>query len=125
MNWPTNVIQFVQKWGNAIVKPILTKKHNIYLYYIRYKITNANLPEDLIRILKNIANINNHIATEDLFKLLIECLIKYPLTEIELQKISNWQQLYDNELGIYNYATATFWVCSVCAIQESEQQLLY
>ena len=96
----------------------------MYLYYIRYNIYKAKDPQDLVNILKNIAYYNGFINTDELSTIIIECFTKYPLTEIELQKMSNWQQLHNYELGINNYATTIFWICTILAIQENEQKLL-
>lgn len=120
MKWLSNVIQFIKKYGNVIVEPILNKKRNCYLYYIRYYIYKAKNPRDLLAILKIIASNNKFVTTDELFSLITEIFTKYPLTEIELQKMSQWQQLYDSELGLYSYVTTTFWLCTIQAIQENE-----
>ena len=110
----------IKKYTNIIITKILDAKYNIYLYYIRHHIYKANVPQDLINILKNIASNYKDITTDELFSILTDCFIKYPLTNIELQKMSTWEQLYSCELGLNNYTTTIIWLCIIQAIQENE-----
>ena len=119
----SSITWFVNKFYN-IINIVLDKKHNSYLYYIRYMIYRAKNPTDLLSIFQTIASNNKFITTDELLELLTECFIKYPLTEIELQKMSYWQQLYNVDLGIYCYVTTTFWLCIILAIQENESTKL-
>ena len=114
----------IKYYANKIGKTIFKVKQNIYLYYIRYNIYKANSVQDLISILKSIASNNKGITSDELFTILTDCFIKYPLTEIELQKMSTWEQLYNTDLGLDNYATTIIWLCTIQAIQENEQKLL-
>jgi hypothetical protein len=124
MNWRINIIQYIKKYGNVIVEPILKTKRNLYLYYIRHKIYKAVDPSDLLSIFKTIASNNQFVTTDELLSLITEIFIKYPLTEIELQKISHWQQLYDSDLGLYCYVTTTLWLSSILAIQSTVYPLM-
>ena len=74
--------------------------------------------------MKSISSNNKYSAAEELYALLTDCLLRYPLTEIELQKMSTWEQNHNSELGIYNYATTVFWLCAIQAIQENEQLMI-
>jgi hypothetical protein len=122
MNWRTNVIQFIKKYGNVIVEPILNTKRNLYLYYIRHKIYTATDPSDLLSVFKTITSNNQFVTTDELLSLITEIFIKYPLSEIELQKLSLWQQLYDSDLGLYCYITTTLWLCSILAVRGNPLQ---
>ena len=115
---------FIKKYSKIIFNKLLVTKYSLYLYYIRYKIYRASDPRDLINILKQIASHNHLITTDELSNVLTDCLIQSPLTEYELQKMSTWEQLYNRELGIYNYVTTLFWLCTIKAIQENEYKLL-
>lgn len=114
----------IKYYANKITNNILKIKYNMYLYYIRYYIYKANTVQDLIRILKNIAYNYKNITGDELFTILTDCFIKYPLTDIELQKMSNWEQIHNTELGETNYVTTIIWLCSIQSIQENEQKLL-
>ena len=124
MPLPTNIVWVLKKYTNILLNNIWDTKHNLYLYYIRQKIHNTKSPHDLLCIFKNIASNNKFITTDELLTLLTDCFIKYPLTEIELQKMSQWQQLYNSDLGLYNYVTTTFWLCTIMAIQENENNVI-
>ena len=99
-------------------------RNYLYLYYIRYYISKAKDPKDLIIILQYITANNKETTTDELLNIITNCFIKYPLTDIELQKISSWQQLYNDELGLYNYVTCFFWLCAIQSIQENEQKYI-
>ena len=114
----------IKYYANKITNNILKIKYNMYLYYIRYYIYKANTVQDLIRILKNIAYNYKNITGDELFTILTDCFIKYPLTDIELQKMSNWEQIHNTELGETNYVTTIIWLCSIQSIEENEKKLL-
>jgi hypothetical protein len=116
----SNSIYFIKNKTSKIFNIFLNKSYDIYLYYIRYKIYRARSTDDLIAIIKNIRPTNKFITTDELLCILIDCFMKYPLTDIELQKMSQWQQLYDSELGLHSYVTTTFWLCIIQAIHENE-----
>jgi len=118
MTWKSGIIIF----ANKLINNIFNTKHNFYLYYIRYYICKANNIDDLLAIFKIIASNNKFVTTDELFCLITECFIRYPVSEIELQKMSQWQQLYNCDLGTHNYISLTFWLCAIQAIQENESQ---
>ena len=107
---------------NKVINNIWNTKHNLYLYYIRYYISKANNIDDLLCIFKSIASNNKFVTTDELLNLITDCFIRYPVTEIELQKMSQWQQLYNCDLGVNSYITLTFWLCIIKAIQENESK---
>ena len=111
---------YLKKYTNSITQKFFETKSNIYLYYIRQCIYKANTADDLTNIFKNIASNYKNITTDELFSILTDCFIKYPLTENELQKISTWEQLYNTECGMSNYVTTTIWLCTIQAIQDNE-----
>jgi len=114
---------YIKKYTSAIIKPIVNTKSNLYLYYIRQRIYKANTADDLTNIFKNIASNYKNINTDDLFTILTDCFIKYPLTDTELQKMSTWEQLHNTELGMTNYVTTIIWLCTIQAIQEGGNPL--
>ena len=115
-SWKSGIIMFT----NKVINNIWNTKHNLYLYYIRYYISKANNTDDLLCIFKTIASNNKFVSTDELLSLITECFIKYPVTENELQKMSQWQQLYNSDLGVNSYITLTFWLCIIQAIEENE-----
>ena len=117
MFWKITVID-IEEYTKLFQRKIVNIKDNFYLYYIRYKIYCAKEPDDLINLLQYISDTTNN--TDDILNLLTNCFIKYPLSDIELQKMSQWQQIYDSELGIYSYTTITLWLSIINAIQERE-----
>uniref|UniRef100_A0A6C0AXP5 Uncharacterized protein n=1 Tax=viral metagenome TaxID=1070528 RepID=A0A6C0AXP5_9ZZZZ len=118
MTWKSEIIMF----KNKVINNIWNTKHNLYLYYIRYYISKANNIDDLLCIFKSIASNNKFVTTDELLNLITDCFIRYPVTEIELQKMSQWQQLYNCDLGVNSYITLTFWLCIIKAIQENESK---
>ena len=118
MTWKSDIIMF----ANKIINNIWNKKHNLYLYHIRYYISKANNADDLLCIFKTIASNNKFVTTDELLTLITDCFIQYPVTEIELQKMSLWQQLYNSDLGVNSYITLTFWLCIIKAIEENESK---
>ena len=96
------------------------KIDNLYIYYLRHQISKAASLDDLITILKKIEATHIDISTDELSNILLKCFTQYPLSEIELQKLSTWQQLYELELGLHSYVATIFWICSIQAIQETK-----
>lgn len=116
----------IKKYISQINNIIFKIKYNFNLYYIRQYIYKAKNVQDLIAIMKNIASnktltLNKIMSSDELFTILTDCFIKYPLSEKELQKMSILEQLYNTEHGINNYTTTVIWLCTIVAIQESEE----
>tara|TARA_B100001093_G_scaffold407422_1_gene396044 strand:+ start:1847 stop:2239 length:393 start_codon:yes stop_codon:yes gene_type:complete len=109
-------------WNNDytydLINKIISIKDSVYLYYIRYRIYNLKSPSDLINLLQSLSNKKEN--TDYLLNLLTNCFKKYPLSENELQKISQWQQLYQFDNGIYSFTTITLWISIISSIQERE-----
>ena len=82
----------------------------ICLNYIRFRIYYSKSPNDIIKILKNISYINGCNNSDEIITFLIRCFVLYPLTEYEMRKFSIWEQEYNNEGGITNFATFTVWL---------------
>lgn len=91
-----------------------------YLRYLRYRIYHIKNIHDIVNILKNIAFFYRESNADCICNLLMDCLNKYPLSEIELQKFSIIQQ--DNDLGhgLENYASFVLWISSIQSIIENE-----
>lgn len=64
----------------------------------------------MIKILKNISYINGCNNSDKIITFLIRCLLLYSLTEYEMRKFSIWEQEYNYEGGITNFATITVWL---------------
>jgi len=111
---------------NNITNNITAHRNGICLYSLRFFIRRAKKVDDLIQILKFMASKYNCLSGDDLTELLVNCFKKYPVTDLELQQFSIWQQQYDSDYtgGIYNYVTIVFWTCIIYAIQEREESLL-
>ena len=102
---------------DALVK----KKHYLYLYYIRKRVYYCKNPRDVIYILKNICFFNNFKSCDDLLSFLIQCFSIFPLSDIELQKFSLWQQESQNEGGLINYSIFTLWVSVIESINDTKR----
>lgn len=94
------------------------KSYNLYLYYLKYRFTKSKSPYDLILIFKNITYFKKEITTDEVFCLLIDCFSLYPLSDLEIQKLSIWQQCFSNDLGLLGYLTITFWLSAIYCISE-------
>lgn len=81
------------------------------MYYINSAI-------DVINIMNNISFFYRAQTSDQISAVIIDCLNKYPLTEIELQKFSILQQYHDLGLGIENYASFVLWISSIQSIIE-------
>jgi hypothetical protein len=93
--------------------------YQIYLKYLRYRIKYIKTVDDIIKIIKNIYFFNRAVDSDTLLIILTDCFTKYPLTEIEQQTLSVFQQKYDLEHGIENYTTLILWLSSLHSIQEN------
>ena len=113
---------YLKKYTSIITQTFLDTRSSIYVYYVRRCIYKANSPQDLTNIIKNIASNYKNISTDELFSVLTDCFLKYPLTDIELQKMSTWEQSYNVELGMTNYVTTIIWLSTIQAIQENEEK---
>jgi len=90
----------------------------LYLKYIRFRIYRIRNVQDIITLIKNIAYFYEPITSDNICNILVDCLNLYPLSAVEMQKISVLQQHYDLQLGIENYATFIMWVSCVHSILE-------
>ena len=100
-----------------IINNISNTNYNVYIYFIRNKIRNAKSIIDLTNILKQMGYTS---STDNLVNIITDSFIKYPLTDIELQQLSIWEQLYITDIGIFSYVITTFWLCAIQSIQENE-----
>ena len=98
----------------TITNPVRNKYSILYLYYIRYKISKINNVDDIVKIFKIINYYFNYSCTTDMIlDILINSLLLYPLTDIELQKLSLLQQQYYNYNNIFGYITLTLWLAVI------------
>jgi len=117
----TEPIIIISKGFYKIIKSnIYTKQHNFYLYLLRFCIHKAKNINDLIKISNFLASKCNCLSADDLTETLVLCFKKYPITEVELQQFSIWQQMYVLDASIYGYVTTLFWICILHSIQERE-----
>ena len=99
----------------------IQNKRYFYMYFLRFWVHKAKNVNDLIKILNFLTSKYMCLSTDDLTEFLVNCFIRYPITELELQRFSLWQQTYDLRGDIDNFTTTLFWVCIIQAIQESEK----
>ena len=99
-------------------------RYNFYIFLLRSLIERIEGINDIIYILKKINDFYqteyNGLSTDEICVILVTCLKKYPLKDIELQKFSIFQQTYENEIGINGFASTLFWICCVQSILEIE-----
>lgn len=104
------------------------KKFNFLIYLLRIYISKINKVYDIISLLKKISiyffKNSQEVSTDNICFVIITCLNKYPITNIELQRFSIIQQTYDRELGIRNFASTLLWLCCIQSIQEREHTRL-
>ena len=99
---------------NLLVKPVTNKYNILYLYYIRYKIFKIKNVDDIVNIICLINYYQwNNSNTDSILDFLIQALALYRLSDIEMQKLSLYQQKYSNNNDIYNYVTLTLWLAVV------------
>ena len=98
-----------------IITRSITKNYNIlYLYYIRYKIFKIDKVDDIVKIFRLIDYYECYNSTTDsILNFLIQAFSIYSLSDIEMQKISLYQQFYSNKGDIYEYVTLTLWLAVV------------
>lgn len=115
-------ISISKSFYNIIKTKIAEKRYNLYLYTVRLYIRKAKTVEDLVKIMQYMSTKCQCVSADDLTELLVNCFKLYPITDIEMQQFSVWQQQYDSSAGggIYNYVTLVFWTCICHAIQERE-----
>ena len=82
----------------------------LYLKIIRYYISNINNINDVLNLFYIIDNIKKCNNTDDNMSLIIDSLNKYPLTEIELQKISLLEQQFNSNKNIEGYVITVLWL---------------
>ena len=105
-------------------------KYNIYLKYLRYRISKISTCNDIIKILRNIDFFFNRIyfwssvqiSTDMLSNIITDCINKYPLSIKEMQIFSLLQQYYENSKGLEEYATFLFWICIIQSVNENSKQ---
>ena len=85
-------------------------KHNLYLKFIRYRIKNIKNINNVVNIIKNINYFNPKDGVNSITEILVECFKKYPISEIELQKISIMQQYYQNSIDINGFSILVLWL---------------
>ncbi len=99
---------------NIIIRKIKKRYNILYLSYLRYKISRINTVNDIINIFYSINYYHNFWSNTDaILELLIECFKKYPLNDIEMQKISLIQQEYNKCNNINGYASLTLWLAII------------
>jgi hypothetical protein len=105
-------------------------KYNIYLRYLRYRISKIKSSNDIIKILRNIDFFfykiylwnSIDISTDMLSTIITDCINKYPLSIKEMQIFSLLQQYYENSKGLEEYATFLFWICIIQSVNENKNK---
>lgn len=109
----------MKKSLSIIIPPTIVKLYNyMYYYYLRQKIYKSNNITDLISVFKTISHTNTNTSADDILNILIECFTRYPLSECELQKLSIWQQEYENTHNIHNYVSTVCWIAAIYYINK-------
>lgn len=85
--------------------------YKAYYYNLRQRISRTKTIHDLVSIVKSISN--RYTSSDDILNILVECFSRYPLRETELQKLSIWQQEYENTHDISNYASTVIWIAVI------------
>lgn len=99
------------------VMDINSNAYKIYIKYykllkikkIRKKLKNIKNITCVIKILKEL-NVSN---SDNLLNSIYICYLYEPPSDIELQKISELQQLYYNKFNIEEYSITTLWCCII------------
>ena len=107
----------------SFLNKIKVFKYKIYLYYLSISISQTKNINDLIIFLKKISNYYN-LNSDQLSNLLTDCFKYYPLKDIDLQKLSLWEQQFQSDLGIANFVSTLVWICSIISIQERQIKLI-
>jgi len=104
----------------------LSAKYNniLYLKYIRLRIYYVKKEKDIIKILRDISYYTNYKSSDEILTFLIKCFTIYPLSDIEMQKFSIWQQKYNNEGGMVNFATFTLWLSIIESLNNNSTLLI-
>lgn len=83
------------------------------LIKLRNKLKNITDINSVILIFKDL----NILTTDNLLNTIYTCYLIEPPTEIELQQISQLQQIYSNKLNIEEYVITTLWCCIIYYIE--------
>lgn len=96
------------KYENYI--SILKTYYKLYkLKNIRNKLRNIKNINCLIKIFKELDNKNS----DNLLNIIYNCYLIEPPSEIELQKISELQQLYNNRWNMEEFVIMTLWSVAI------------
>lgn len=79
---------------------------------IRNKLKQIKNINNVIWILKEL-NVTNFSNSDNLLNTIYTCYLMEPPSDIELQKISELQQLYNNKLNTEEYSIMTLWCCTI------------
>ena len=93
--------------------------YRLYLYYIRKRICYISKIQDIINILNNISFFYKNIDGNNLINVITDCLNLYPLTELEMQKLSIIQQYYEYSNGIENFSSFLLWISHIQSVIEN------
>ena len=108
---------------NNLYRDIIKNYNLLYLLYIRYKIKNIKNINDIINIFRKINYYYSYnLTTDTLLDFLIKCMWLYPLSDIELQKISLFQQEYNYEYNIAGYVTITLWLAAIQSLMNDNSK---
>ncbi len=83
---------------------------------LRIKLKQINDINCVIKIMKEINRYFSHnflTTADNLLSTIYICYLIEPPNDVELQKISELQQIYNNKLNIEEYAINTLWFCII------------
>ena len=98
------------------------QKYNNDLKNLRHKIYMSKKPNDLSIILKYMTSTFCCYSTDDLSDVLMKCFTFSPLSELELQKLSIWQQTNEFDIGMDSFSSTLFWICAIQSVMELENK---
>ena len=104
---------------NIINRNFCYRRYKYLMYRLHRQIINSKTPTDLINILKFISFWFNCSSTDEFSNVLIQCFQIFPLNDNIIHKLSLWQQIYQNEIGINSYTTTIFWICYIQYVMDN------
>lgn len=94
-------------------------KKSIINYYKLTKLKKIRNKLKLINDITSVINILNEISylnicnSDNLLNVIYACYLIDPPNELELQKLSELQQIYNNKLNIEEFSIMTLWCCVI------------
>lgn len=104
---------------NIINRNYCCRRYKYLMFRLHCKIVNSTTPIDLIHALRYITFWFNCMSTDELSNVLMQYFQIYPLNDNIIHKLSLWQQVYQNDVGIYSFTTTIFWICYIQYVMDN------